>query len=79
MPTLKPVSVQQSRCIIIPFVPRVCYLTSHAYHIQGCKAEKNPIVRSEAQWTKVKEAMNEGYCDTVGATVGSPSKKIFSQ
>ncbi|KAF8523641.1 hypothetical protein JB92DRAFT_3140729 [Gautieria morchelliformis] len=35
--------------------------------IEGCKAEKNSVVRSQTQMTRVKEAMDEGYCDTVGA------------
>lgn len=42
---------------------------SHLYHVQGCKPERNSVLRSQAHMTRVKEAVNEGYCDTMGALV----------
>jgi hypothetical protein len=45
------------------------WLSQLTCYSQGCKAEKNSVVRSQAQLTRVKEAMDEGYCDTVGAMV----------
>ncbi|KAF8581823.1 hypothetical protein K439DRAFT_1513339 [Ramaria rubella] len=50
--------------------------------IEGCRAENHSLVQSQAQMTRVKEAMDEGYCDTMGATnlefIGVVSKfKVF--
>ncbi|KAF8513724.1 hypothetical protein BU17DRAFT_95084 [Hysterangium stoloniferum] len=35
--------------------------------IEGCRAENNAMVKSQASMTRVKEAIDEGYCDTMGA------------